>query len=103
MVTSVSASAQKRAGRRTTLALCLLPFGLFFFRRPRSTLAVALFAAMTLFASGCGRGPGVVNNAHPSLRHTPPGTYQDQVTASSTTGVQLSQIVTLNLTLAARQ
>jgi hypothetical protein len=42
-------------------------------------------------------------NADPSLRHTPPETYQYQVTASSTSGVQLSQIVTLNLTVTAWQ
>lgn len=45
----------------------------------------------------------VVKNADPSLRYTPPEIYQYQVTASSTSGVQLSQIVTLNLTVTARQ
>ncbi len=59
---------------------------------------------MTLSASGCGSGGNVViNNADPNLRYTPPGTFQYQVTASSSTGVQLSQTVTLNLTITARQ
>jgi hypothetical protein len=43
-----------------------------------------------------------VNNGDPNLRYTPPGTYQYQVTASSTTGVQLSETVSLNLTVTAQ-
>ncbi len=49
----------------------------------------------TLWPSGCGSG------GDPNIRTTPPGTYQYQVTASSTTGVQLTQTVTLNLTVTA--
>jgi hypothetical protein len=58
---------------------------------------VTLLGAAALTTSGCG------NSAirDPGIRYTPPGTYQYQVTASSTDGVQLSQTVTLNLTVTA--
>ncbi len=59
----------------------------------RSLPAVALFAACVLAIVGCGSG------ANPNLRYTPPGTYQYQVTASSTSGLQITQSVTLNLTI----
>jgi trimeric autotransporter adhesin len=65
-------------------------------RRTSSILWTILFSATTLALLGCGSG------GDPSLRYTPPGTYQYQITASSTTGVQLTQIVTLNLTVTAR-
>ena len=56
----------------------------------------ALFLTLTtLWPTGCGSG------GDPNLRITPPGTYQYQVTASSTTGIQLTQTVTLNLTVTA--
>jgi trimeric autotransporter adhesin len=45
--------------------------------------------------------PGCGSGGDPNIRVTPPGTYQCQVTASSTTGVQLTQTVTLNLTVTA--
>jgi trimeric autotransporter adhesin len=84
--------------------LCLLPTALFFFWRIRKTrtntskaihpiLWTVLFATTTLWLSGCGSG-GDAN-----LRRTPPGTYQYQVTASSTTGQVITQTVTLNLTV----
>jgi hypothetical protein len=73
------------------------------FRRSRFTLLTAFFAATPLLISGCGSGGSVViNNADPNLRYTPPGTYQYQVTATSATGAQLSQTVTLNLTVTAK-
>jgi trimeric autotransporter adhesin len=84
--------------------LCLLPASLLFFwttRRSRrqKTQAFLLASLITLtsfWISGCGRG-----GTDPNLRFTPPGTYQYQITASSTTGVQLTQSVTLNLIVTA--
>jgi hypothetical protein len=84
--------------------LCLLPTALFFFwkirktrtaatNRIRSILWTVLFTTATFWISGCGSG------GDPSLRRTPPGTYQYQVTASSTTGEVITQTVTLNLTV----
>ena len=94
-------TAQIRNGT-TSFALCFLPFGLCLFRRGRATLALALITTAALFASGCGSGGSlVINNADPSLRYTPPGTYQYKVTATSTTGTPLSRTVTLNLTVTA--
>jgi hypothetical protein len=95
-------TAQIRNGT-TSFALCLLPFGLCLFRRARTTLALALITTAALFVSGCGSGGSlVINNADPSLRYTPPGTYQYKVTATSTTGTPLSRTVTLNLTVTAQ-
>jgi hypothetical protein len=101
--------------------LCLLPAGLLFFwntklrrssnttpgrsptttrseskQRSRTLLSILLLTLGTLWPSGCGSG------GDPNLRVTPPGTYRYQVTASSTTGVQLTQTVTLNLTVTAQ-
>ena len=88
--------------------LCLLPTALFFFfwkirkiQKPHTTSAngirpilwTVFFTATTLFLAGCGSG------GDPNLRRTPPGTYQYQVTASSTTGEVITQTVTLNLTV----
>jgi hypothetical protein len=91
------------------VALCLLPAALLFFwrnrtRRTRTTLWLTLLStAATLLASGCGSGAAtVINNNDPTLRYTPPGTYQYQVTASSLTGTPITQTVTLNLTVTAQ-
>jgi trimeric autotransporter adhesin len=93
------------ATRNKTL-LCLLPASLLFFwsnlakHRKKKTLTRTILCAIlvtltTLSPSGCGSG------GDPNIRTTPPGTYKYQVTASSTTGVQLTQTVTLNLTVTA--
>jgi len=75
---------------------------LFFFWKSRKArgalhrtafLWIALFSAATLVLLGCGSG------GDPSIRYTPPGTYQYQVTASSTNGVQITQSVTLSITV----
>jgi hypothetical protein len=86
---------------RSKTLLCLLPASLLFFwntrrkdklQRPtRTILWTLLLGLTTLWPSGCGGG------GDPNIRATPPGTYQYQITASSTTGVQLTQTVTLNL------
>ncbi|MBB5315849.1 choice-of-anchor D domain-containing protein [Tunturibacter empetritectus] len=105
-------TAQNNTRSRNRAILCLLPIPLLFFRNAKARtknrtlqehpltrllLLAILFALPTLWISGCGRG-----GSDPNLRFTPPGTYQYQVTASSTTGVQLSQTVTLNLVVTAR-
>ncbi len=89
--------------RGPSLALCLLPFGILLFRRGRATLAIALLVSASLFTSGCGSGGTVViDKGDPNLRYTPPGSYLYQVAATATTGVPLSQTVTLNLTVTAQ-
>jgi hypothetical protein len=50
---------------------------------------------------GCGSGGSLTNN-NSNLRYTPPGSYQYQVTATSTTGTQIAQTVILNLTVTAQ-
>ncbi|WP_353062608.1 choice-of-anchor D domain-containing protein [Tunturibacter psychrotolerans] len=87
--------------------LCLLPLSFLFFWKSKSSspqkshpTRLLLFAILltlpALWISGCGRG-----GTDPNLRFTPPGTYQYQVTATSTTGVELTQTVTLNLIVTA--
>jgi hypothetical protein len=90
---------------RNKALLCLLPASLLFFlstlrknkiqKTTRAILWTLLLSLATLWPAGCGSG------GDPNIRVTPPGTYQYQVTASSTTGVQLTQTVTLNLIVTA--
>jgi hypothetical protein len=92
---------------RSKPLLCLLPASLLFFwnilrkkknhknHLTRNLLCALLLTLTTLWPSGCGSG------GDPNIRVTPPGTYQYQVTASSTTGVQLTRTVTLNLIVTA--
>ena len=92
---------------RNKILLCLLPASFLFFwntlpqkrkkkiHPTRTILWTFLLTLATLWPSGCGSG------GDPNIRVTPPGTYQYQVTASSTTGVQLTQTVTLNLIVTA--
>ena len=93
--------AATRTNPNKTL-LCLLPATLLFFWNTRSKkkthraiLSLLFLTATTLWPIGCGSG------GDPNIRITPPGTYQYQVTASSTTGVALTQTVTLNLVVTA--
>jgi hypothetical protein len=65
-------------------------------RRRRMLLLAMLFCACALFAAGCGAG------GDPFVRYTPTGTYQYQVTASSTSGTPITQTVVLNLTVTQR-
>lgn len=116
-ITSTTLGAQQDtgAGRLSRSLLCLLTPTLFFFWRGRTrlssrpwsynnhrpatfwTITFATAALATLLtATGCGSG------GDPSLRYAPPGTYQYQVTANSTSGVQITQSVILNLTITSR-
>jgi hypothetical protein len=63
---------------------------------------LVFIAATLLTASGCGGGGGSNANTTGSttLRYTPAGSYQYEVTASGTSGgSQITQSVTLNLTV----
>lgn len=95
--------SQRRTNNRSEFALCVLPLGVLFPRRRRGVLTAA-WIAVTLFAAGCGSGGTIItDNSDPSLRYTPPGSYQYQVMATSTSGAPLSETVTLNLTVTAQQ
>ncbi len=105
-VTSINGNAALASPPGRPLAapfLCLLAPGMFVLwrgrrnlRRHRPLLLAMLLASLSLSISGCGGG------ANPNLRYTPPGSYQYQVTATSTNGVQTTQTVTLNLVVTAR-
>jgi len=108
-VTSTKLTTLTKAAKLDSLGgavLCLLTPALFFFwRRPTTrrctvwtTFLTAVALATLLSASGCGGGGG----GDPTLRYTTPGTYQYRITASSTSGTQITQSVTLNLTVQAR-
>jgi len=83
--------------------VCLLlpgAYGVFKLRKPlRGRLPVLLaliITACTLVAIGCGSG------GDPRIRYAPAGKYQYLVTASSISGVQDSQTITLNLVITKR-
>ncbi len=110
-LTSVNLSrntpATTRPGEFGSAVLCLLTPALWlFWRTPRrallrlttlwTTLLTAAALATLLATNGCGNG------GDPSIRYSTPGAYQYQVTASSTSGIQITQTVTLNLTIQPR-
>jgi hypothetical protein len=84
------------AAIRTGAGLAALLLAPALYRRRRRGLWMwGLAALTTLCIGGCGstsRGPVTSN-----IQRTPPGTYQYQVTASSTTGTVVSSTVTLIL------
>ena len=87
-------------GRRFTLPLvCALFPGLLLLRRRRAlpALLALLLTAATALSLGCG-GKAATSN----IRYAPAGSYQYKVTATSTSGTQITQTVTLNLTVGAR-
>jgi hypothetical protein len=102
---SLAAPEQQRRGPDTGTAFCfLLAPGMVLvwktrrrLRRRLPVLLSLLFIAATLLASGCGS-----TSADPNARYSPVGTFQYQVTAVSTGGVQITQSVTLNLTITPR-
>ena len=75
--------------------VCLMIPVAFFARRRK--WAVLVLSLCLVAAQGCGG-----TSSDPNARYTPSGTYQYLVTASSTSGVQLTQTVTLNLTVTGR-
>lgn len=96
---SVAALPQHKTS--TNWALLVFPLGLFFARRSKTVLAILVLSAVTVATSGCGSG-GTVIFGDPSLRYTPPGTYEYRVTATGTTGTPISQTVTLKLVVTAQ-
>ncbi len=98
-----TATRNTHSGAINRTLLCLLPASVFLWnalRRKRTHPTRTIFYSLlltliTLSSTSCGSG------GDPNIRTTPPGTYQYKVTASSTTGVQLTQTVTLNLTVTA--
>ena len=100
-ITTVTSVSQMKPGRSLPeILLCMLAPTIFLLRRRRlitgkgtgTLLGIAILTAALLAATGCGSGT-------PSLRYATSGTYQFQVTASSTTGTPYSQTVNLNLTI----
>jgi len=90
-VTSIQQSSLGSGPVRTLLCL-LAPLSIAAWtRRRRKLLPVLALLACVLLPTGCGGGP------NPNFRYTPPGTYQYQVTASSTSGTQITQSVTVTL------
>jgi predicted small lipoprotein YifL len=104
ITTANATSAQTTQPFNEGALLCLLPAALLFFwkMRPTTTRAklvtLVLAAATLLTLSGCGSG-GSLDPPDASLRRTPPGSYQYQITATSTSGPKITQTVTLNLTV----
>ncbi|MGD0797781.1 MAG: choice-of-anchor D domain-containing protein [Acidobacteriaceae bacterium] len=112
-VTSIVSAADASPGRpprrrRRDTEICLLLPALVIACKARTSrhrawrrvapAAWTVLAAIELItAGGCGGGTNA-NTSNSSLRYVAPGTYQYQVTGSSTSGsVQISQTVTLNL------
>ncbi len=93
-ITSIAALQPGPFNHRALLICVLLPAAFLLRRRQLPALFLMLYAFTTL---GCGG-----TSADPNARYTPTGTYQYTVTASSTSGVQLTQTVTLNLTVTSR-
>jgi len=98
-----SARLDLRANALETVFACLLLPGLLTiwkerqqFRHRRMILLALLLSACSMLSLGCAGG-GQFN-----MLYTPAGTYQYQVTASSTSGVPQSQTVTLNLIVTGR-
>ncbi len=95
-VTSIQV-ASTRSRPWTSTTLCLLAPGLFLLWRTRrhrthfARLAGVVLCTVAAFAAiACGGGP------NPNLRYALPGTYQFQIAASSTSGIQIVQIVTVS-------
>jgi len=73
------------------------PMILLYRKRAYKLFAVIALAALTITVfTGCGSNSGT-STGPTNLRYTPAGTYEYQITASSTTGPTYSSTVTLNL------
>jgi hypothetical protein len=81
-------------GIGTFALLLLVPAGVKRRRRLFVGAVMVFLLSLCLSATGCGGGP---SSGGSSLLYTPSGTYQYQVTASSTSGTAVSSTVTLNL------
>ncbi|MFC6644105.1 beta strand repeat-containing protein [Granulicella cerasi] len=93
-ITTVTSMATRKLA--LTSFFTLLIASTFAVRRRRVPWLVCcvLLTALTV-TNGCGGGA----SGNPNLRYTPAGTYQYQITASSTNGSNVSSTVTLSLTV----
>jgi hypothetical protein len=83
---------------RTGAGVAALLFGpMLLFRKRRRRWMPMIAAALTMGVLLLGCGSSSRAPAPSNIQRTPPGTYQYQVTASSTTGTVVSSTVTLNL------
>ncbi len=83
------------AAIRTGAGVAALLLGpILLWRRRRARWIVAIAALTAICINGCGSSSRAPAS---NVQRTPPGTYQYQVTASSTTGTVVSSTVTLNL------
>lgn len=94
-ITSIAGLTPAPLSTNPAVYLCVLLPALFLARKRR--LPALLLTICIAALAGCGS-----TSADPNARYTPTGTYQYAVTASSTSGVQLTQTVTLNLTVTPR-
>ena len=87
-----------RSSTASAIAACLLAPCVLLLRNRRALrlpLLALLCSIVLSAATGCGGG----NSTDKRIRYGAPGNYQFTVTASSTTGIPVSQSVTLNLTI----
>ncbi len=86
---------------RTGSTVCALLLPLCALRRRRRGVSAVMLVLLAVVASvglsSCGSSSGATSTGGGSVQYTPAGTYQYQVTASSTTGTVVSSTVTLNL------
>ena len=89
-------------GFQMAFACLLLPgvIGVWKGRRPLRTRRIIVLAL--IFTVGSALSVGCSSGGQFNVLYTPPGNYQYQVTASSTSGAPQSQTVTLNLTVTGR-
>lgn len=96
-LTSAPQSSMRLAG---ILFVCFAFAGAQLKRRRLPQLALLLLAAIgTLSLNGCGGGSSSVQPPPTNLLYTPAGTYQWQVTASSTSGPAITSSVVLTVTV----
>ena len=86
------------SGRPTALSCLMLPGFLLLWRFRKRRLSTTICGFLLLFNAMLAM-QGCSSTSMPNLRLTPPGTYQYQVTATSTSGTLITQAVTLNLVI----
>jgi hypothetical protein len=98
---TISTVSSALNGGHGSFAMWLLLAPLAMLRRRRMprvwVLLVLLCTCAGVVACGKNAAPVVTGNTGTTVVKTPAGTYQYQVTASSTSGTQISSTVTLNL------
>ncbi len=96
-VTAVDLSSVAAPQRRLQALLCLTPALLvLLLRRKRLAALLVLLISLLSIAGGCGSG------GDPRIRYTVPGNYTFHVIATSTSGTNMSQAVTLKVAVTPR-